>query len=217
MFRLISAAALVLILGACSTVRHAPISDDSLSKLEGRSVVSSRHGQPDFVAFTAGKAVFGLIGALAATSAGNAIVKENEIEDPAITIASGLQAKLAAAKNTRQLDSSGVADKDDTATVVAASQGGDFVLDVKTLGWMFSYYPTDWMHYRISYSARLRLIDSANKSVLAESACTSVQGDDKNPPTKDQLLDDKATLLKEYLAKAATACTELLARGALKI
>ena len=83
------------------------------------------------------------------------------------------------------MNASGVAAKDDVATVVAASQGGDFVLDVKTLTWMFNYYPTDWAHYRVSYPVRLRLIDAATRTVAAESACAGVQGEDKNPPTKD--------------------------------
>lgn len=52
---------------------------------------------------------------------------------------------------------------------------------------------------------------------MAESACTGVQGDDKNPPTKDQLLENGAGLLKGYLAKAGEACTEVLARDVLKL
>ncbi|CAB3859501.1 hypothetical protein LMG26854_03396 [Achromobacter aegrifaciens] len=215
MFRISIAAAVVLTLGACTTVKHAPISQDSLSKLEGKSIVSARYGQPDFTAFTAGKAAFAMLGAGAMVTEGNAIVKENGIEDPAIAISAGLQNKLASLKNTTAVQASGVAAKDDVATVVAASQGGDFVLDVKTLTWMFNYYPTDWAHYRVSYTARLRLIDAATKTVVAESACAGVQGDDENPPTKDQLLENGAGLLKDYLAKAGEACTEVLARDVL--
>ncbi|WP_447981958.1 hypothetical protein [Achromobacter kerstersii] len=217
MFRITIAAAVVLSLGACTTVKHAPISQDSLSKLEGKSIVSSRYGQPDFTAFTAGKAAFAMLGAAAMVTEGNTIVKENGIEDPAKAISAGLQSKLASLKNTTVVNASGVAAKDDVATVVAASPGGDYVLDVKTLTWMFNYYPTDWAHYRVSYTARLRLIDAATKAVVAESACTGVQGDDKNPPTKDQLLENGAGLLKGYLAKAGEACTEVLARDVLKL
>lgn len=115
MFRITIAAAVVLSLGACTTVKHAPISQDSLSKLEGKSIVSARYGQPDFTTFTAGKAAFAMLGAW-------------------------LQSKLASVKNTTAVNASGVAAKDDVATVVATSQGGDFVLNVKTLTWTFNYY-----------------------------------------------------------------------------
>ena len=82
---------------------------------------------------------------------------------------------------------------------------------------MFNYYPTDWSHYRVSYSGRLRLIDATTRTVVAESACNSVQGDDKNPPTKEQLLENKAALLKTHLANAGQACVDVLARDVLKL
>ncbi|CAB3878337.1 hypothetical protein [Achromobacter piechaudii] len=217
MFRTSIAVAVVLTLGACTTVKHAPISEDSLNTLEGKSIVSSRYGQPDFTAYTAGKAAFAMLGAAAMVSEGNTIVQENGIEDTAIAISAGLQSKLASLKNTKPVNASGVAANDEVATVIAASQGGDFVLDVKTLTWMFNYYPTDWAHYRVSYVARLRLIDAATKAVVAESACSGVQGDDKNPPTKEQLLENGAGLLKGYLGKLGEACTEVLARDVLKL
>ncbi len=217
MFRFSIAIALALTLGACTTVKHTPITQDSLDKLDGKSIASARYGQPDFVAFTAGKAAFAMLGAIAAISEGNTIVKENEIEDPAIAITAALQNQLATVKRTTSVASTNVAKKDDIATVVASNPGSDYILDVKTLGWMFNYYPTDWAHYRVTYNARLRLIDTKTKTVVAESACASVQGDDKNPPTKDQLLDNKAALLKDYLGKAAAACAEVLARDVLKV
>ncbi|AUT48055.1 hypothetical protein [Achromobacter sp. AONIH1] len=217
MFRIGIVIAFAVSLGACTTVKHAPISQESLNKLEGKSVTSTRYGQPDFAAFTAGKAAFAMLGAMAAVSEGNTIVKENAIEDPAIAISAVLQDKLATAKRATVMDSTTVTKKDDIASILAANPGGDFVLDVKTLSWMFSYYPANWARYRVFYNARLRLIDTSSKTVVAESACSSVQGDDNNPPTKDQLLEDKAALLKDYLGKAATACSEILARDVLKL
>ena len=111
MFRITIAAAVVLSLGACTTVKHAPISQDSLSKLEGKSIVSARYGHPDFTAFTAGKSAFAMLGAAAMVTKGNAIVRENGIEDPAIAISAGLQSKLVNLKNTTAVNASGVAAK----------------------------------------------------------------------------------------------------------
>lgn len=217
MFRITLAAAVAVLLSACASVNHAPISAEAAGKLQGKKVAAARGEKPDFTAFTAGKAAFAVLGAAAMISEGNAIVKDNEIADPALNIAAQLQTRLAAAKATQPQPDPTAFTKDDVAAIVAANPGVDYVLDVRTLNWMFNYYPTDWAHYRITYGAKLRLIDVAAKSVVAESACSTVQGDDKNPPSKDQLLENKAALLKSYLEKAATACTEVLARDVLKI
>lgn len=69
----------------------------------------------------------------------------------------------------------------------------------------------------MSYSARLRLVDSATKKVVGEALCKSTQGDDKNPPSKDQLLDNKASLLKAYLAKAASGCVNVFSANILNL
>ncbi|WP_146121013.1 hypothetical protein [Achromobacter sp. MYb9] len=70
------------------------------------------------------------------------------------------------------------------------------------LTWRFNYYLTDWAHYRVSYTARFRPIAAVTKTVAAKSDCAAGQGEDTNPPTKYQLLENGAGLLKEYLAKA---------------
>jgi hypothetical protein len=58
----------------------------------------------------------------------------------------------------------------------------------------------------------VRVIDTASKGVAAESLCRTVQGDDAKPPTYDQLLADKAALLKSLLDKAATQCADVIAK-----
>ena len=218
MLRVSLAVAFALSLGACATANHTPISPESLARLQGKSVQATQYAQPDFAAFTAGKAAFALVGAAMMISEGNEIVKENQIPDPAREISAGLQSRLSAGKGTKPLPNSKTsAQGADVAAIVATNSGSDYILDVRTMSWMFNYYPADWAHYRVTYSAKVRLIDAATKSVVAESACTTVQGDDKNPPSKDQLLDNKAALLKSYLSKAATTCTDLLAREVLKL
>lgn len=137
--------------------------------------------------------------------------------NPAIAIANGLADKLTVARSANVLNSSNESKTDNVNELIKANAGADYLLDVKTLNWMFNYYPTDWSHYRVSYNARLRLIDTTSKKVVAESMCQSVQGDDKNPPSKEQLLNNQAELLKSYLAKAADACVTVLAKDVLKI
>jgi hypothetical protein len=204
-------------LGACTTINNKQISPETSAQLQGKTVALTSYKTPDFVAFSAGKAAFAILGAAAMISEGNAIVQQNNIEDPAIAIGKGLQDKLKAAKNVAPATAPIATESDDLSSILSKSSGAQYILDYQTLNWMFNYYPTDWSHYKVTYGGRLRLIDVVTKSVVAESGCSAVQGDDKNPPTKDQLLDNNAQLLKSYLAKAASDCVDVLARDVLKL
>jgi hypothetical protein len=213
---ILSLSALIWLAG-CTTVSHTPLSRDASSQLQGRSVSVTRYPMPDFAAFTAGKAAFALVGAAAMVVEGNSIVKDNEIPDPAIEIGRVLAERLGSSRSMRWVEPTRVSTSDDIPTLVSASPGADYLVDVKTFNWLFNYYPSDWSHYRVTYNARVRLIDTARKAVVAETLCRAVQGDDANPPSKEQLLDKRAQLLKEYLAQAAAGCGEVLTRDLLQL
>ncbi|WOX04411.1 hypothetical protein [Microbulbifer pacificus] len=219
MFKKIAATAfLSTLFTGCVSVKHVPLTAESSQALQGKTVVATQFETPDFTAFTAGKATLGLIGAAAMVSAGNEIVRENEVQDPALSISAGLMERLAASRAMELKENNGtVAANDKIATLVSEYPGADYILDVKTTGWMFNYYPADWTHYKVTYNARMRLIDSVNQSVISETLCSSVQGDDNAPPTKDDLLNEDAKLLKEYLAKASNACVEVLSKEVLML
>lgn len=209
---------IIVSLTACSTVSHVPLSEEASTQLKGKTITTTRYPKSDFSAFTSSKAAFAMVGAVAMISEGNEIVKTNNIEDPALKIAKELTDKLATARGMRLIPAGDkAAQSDDISVLLTTYPKADYVLDVKTTLWMFNYYPTDWSHYKVTYNARLRLIESSTNNVLAQALCKTVQGDDKNPPTKDQLLENHAKLLKEYLNKAASACGDLLSKDVLKL
>jgi hypothetical protein len=213
MTRIILALACALMLAGCATVNHTPLSVDRSAQLAGKTVTMTRHAAPDFAAFTAGKAVFGGFGAMAMIAEGNEIVRMHQIADPATSIGQGLIERLGSARKVKALPPATLqATSDDAASLATAYPGADYLVDVKTVQWMFNYYPGDWSHYRVTYGARVRLIETSTRQVLAETLCQAVQGDDKQPPTKEQLLDNQAALLKEYLRRAATGCVDVLSR-----
>ncbi len=205
----------VVVLSACTTVNHIPLTKETSTQLQGKRVMRTQYPTADFSAFTAGKAAFAIVGAAAMIAEGNSIVKENGIQDPAVVISQALAERLSTARSVVIMPITGVAKDDDISTLLATYTGADYLLDVKTFNWMFNYYPSNWAHYRVTYSARLRLIDTNAKRVVAETMCQTVQGDDAKPPTKDQLLENKASLLKEYLGKGASACVDVLAKDVL--
>ena len=214
-FRSLSLLASALVLGGCVSVDHRTLTADTSGALAGKSVATTRYETPDLAATTAGKAAFGMVGAAGMIAAGNTIVRENEIPDPAVTIGELLTSRAIANRGMTRVAADTVAAKDKPADLLATYPQADYLLDVKTFYWGFAYYPTDWSHYRVIYNARMRLIERATGTVVAETLCRTTQGDEANPPTRDQLLADEATLLKSYLDKSATQCADLLAREVL--
>jgi hypothetical protein len=88
---------------------------------------------------------------------------------------------------------------------------------VRTINWMFAYFPTAWTRYRVMYSARLRLIDVKRSQVIAEGSCSRIPEETPNAPTFDQLVADKAALLKRELAVAAEHCARVFGTGTLAL
>jgi hypothetical protein len=211
-------ASAVLVLAGCASVQHTPMTAESSEALRGKTIVVTRHEAPGFNAMTAGKAAFGMIGAAAMVAAGNKIVAENEIPNPAIAIADRLAQRLEADRGMVVRDNGGkIADNDKVPTLQSTYPGADYLLDVRTLSWGFFYYPTNWDNYRVMSGYRLRLIDAATGKVVAESACSATEGDDANPPTRDQLLADEAALLKSYFEASTTRCVDLMSKEILAL
>lgn len=217
----INAAAVLTVaitLAACSSVQNVPLSQDFSNQLSGKKIALTKYPTPDFVPFNAVGAAFSLIGAVAMRAEGKNIVKDNALEDPALKLSQDLLETLRKERGVIPFDGQNVtADSDDISTLVTTYPQADYLLDVKTRAWWFHYYANNWTHYRVSYSARLRLINVATKEVVAEGPCVSTQGDDQNPPTKTELLEHNAFLLKAYLAKAEAACTNFFAATTLKL
>lgn len=194
-----------LSLAACVSTRTTGVSDGSASAMHGKSIALSQRVKPDFAAMTAGKAMFGLVGAVAMISAGNEIVVDNNIEDPAAFIADRLRQAVENKYGlVRAPGTAPLADSTDTRKL-ASIYLGDFVLDVQTVNWSFVYRP-NLTHYRVIYSVKVRLIDTHEAKLLAEAFCYRKDDGDENPPTHEELPADKAAVLKTRLHDHAADC-----------
>jgi hypothetical protein len=198
---------LLVVLGAgCVSTRIVPVDQTALAHLNGGTVTIIPREKPDFMAMTAGKAAFALIGAAAMLAAGNDIVKKNEVEDPANYIAQHLVADLARENRLRLVTVSELAKSTDAAPLAKQYPNADLLLDVQTVSWSFIYFPTNWSRYRVIYSAKLRLIDRAHGTLLADGFCSRTPDETPDSPTKDELLQDNAARLKKELAANADYC-----------
>lgn len=186
---------------------------DAIDALQDQPLTVVTYVRPDFAAMTYGKAAIGgLLGGAMMISDGNTIIRENEIPDPALRMETKLAAvvagRLKASGSTRIADR--LAKLDDEASLARDAGQKGVILDIETINWMFVYFPFDWTHYRVLIAARARLIDANTGKRIAQAPC-QYQSEEKTPPTYDQMLENKAALLKTMLAAAADTCTDRIA------
>lgn len=195
-----------VLIGGCVSVQNVPMDSASWQRVKDKALTVSKREKPDFAAMTAGKAAFALIGAAAMVSAGNEIVRTNNIEDPATYIEATLSADLRTKHNVHVSPNPMPVNTDDVAQLSQPSSDVDLLLDVRTINWSFAYFPTTWNKYRVIYSARLRLVDIKNGRVLAEGGCARVPEETPTAPSYDELLANNAERLKRELKIAADYC-----------
>lgn len=203
-------AILSLSLIGCAGVPTQRLSDDAVSSLEGKTVTLVRRDSPSFVAMTSGKGMFAVAGVGAAAAAGNNLVEEAEIEDPATAIGSALGQELTTKHGVSIVDQSNeVADSDDVGDVVQVAAGTDYALDIVTNGWSYMYDGFNFSDYFVGYSSRLRLIDVNTSRVLASGLCTyDAKKAGKPAVSHDTLTADNAAYIKQELSDATNACVQ---------
>jgi hypothetical protein len=193
-------------LSGCVSTKTVAVDRGVLSGFHGSTIAASQREKPSFAAYTAGKATLGVIGAVATISAGNAIVRDNDIPDPAAHIRDALLTDLLRDEGLTKVENSATTDTMDVAQLAKQYSNADLVLDIQTINWSFVYFPTDFSHYKVMYSAKLRLIDTKHAKLIADGFCARVPERTPDAPTRAELLDDHATGLKKQLAIAADYC-----------
>lgn len=198
--------AIGVVLSGCTTVRNQAIDTKASASLKGQTVTYTVHKKPDFAAMTAGKAAFALLGAFAMISEGNNIIASNDVDDPARSIGLGLTRSLAAANAGQMIAQPSHVDGTEVAQIVSSVKNARFIVDVQTINWSLAYFPTNWTHYRVMYSAKARLIDAQSKEIIAEGFCARVPDETSTAPTYDELVLNGAAGLKRELTIAANEC-----------
>ena len=195
-----------------------PLPESAAAALSGKTVAVTRHDKAGFSAMTAGKAAFGLFGAGAMIAAGNKIVDDNAIADPADIIERELVPAVAKHYGLKLKEGASPVIKASKPKEIAATQPDvDYVIDVESTGWMFAYYPTDWDKYWIGYGAHVTLIDRASGKAIADAFCNANTNKHAASPSKDSMLENNAQLLKDVTAAQGWACVHLLAKDEFRL
>jgi hypothetical protein len=204
-----------LLTTGCVSTKNIPLKSESTASLKDSELSVSKREKPGFGAMTAGKAMFGAIGAAAMISAGNKIVNDNQIEDPANYIAEQLANHIASSYQAKITTEAPLVKGSKPGDILKAKVNAPYLLDVQTINWSFAYFPSDWNNYRVIYSTKLRLINTKTKKIIAEGFCARVPEDSKTAPTYDQLLENKASRLKQELKISADHCVDELKKKVL--
>jgi len=191
-----------------------PLAAQDAQALQGKTIAQTAHEPPSLVAMTAGKAAFGLLGGAAMAAAGNAWVKEKQIPDPALGIREQLSAVISQKYGAQMLPLDATPTKaKKPAELAKLHPEADYVLDVRSAGWNYAYYATQWGHYWVGYSVLVRLVDTRSGRLVSNVACNShTMNETDPPPTLDMLQADDARLFKHITAALAARCVQVLAK-----
>jgi len=194
----------------CISVKTDPLeAHEETGLLQSSVAVAHYDEQPDFTAQTAANVQFGLLGLASAIESGNNMIDENNIQDPAITIASRLAEEIQSNYHVTLADQPVVISPDtkprDFSTHFSQV---DYVIDVKTLGWGSIYYPSDWDNYRVIYQAHARLVETNSGDVVAEVLCAFLPEyeDTELAPSYEDLEAGEA--LQTELNRSVDLCVE---------
>jgi hypothetical protein len=156
--------------------------------------------------------MFGLIGgAIAANSMiseGNKIISQNGVEDPADYIGEQLMSGLAAQYQLNQVNANKTTvESDDIEHISSLYKDADYVLDVRTVSWQ-TLPGNVGNRYRVVYSSKLRLIDTNERTVVAEGFCYKAPKQNDPQFSHEELIGNNAEGLKNQLKVKADYCVD---------
>lgn len=203
--RCIAAICLLVAASGCASKGSIRLADNPETSLLGKQLHSAREAPPYFLALSPNHVAFGLMGAASAYSAGNRLVIQEGIEDPAVTIEDAILDHLRNRHGTDNGDPLVFGDDKPRNLAGWARENDirDLIVDVTTDTWGFSFQGSDFSSNVVGYSATFRLIESATGDVLAQHVCRS---ESDEAPSREALLTNGAILLKALLNRGAQNC-----------
>lgn len=210
-----AAAFVAFCLAGCASSKPITASSETLSAYQGQPLtVVTYNPKKGFFQITAGAAMFGAIGAVAALAESEKLIARYDLTNPSVrtaeTLTPALSDRLRPSTVTPLADPS---DGKDAKQLAALAGNKGLVLDVQALAWTSSYYPVNWSHYRPVYVGVSHLIDAGTGKLIAQGPCKIDSFDDKGAPTYDEMYADNAAILKTQFQQAADECASQMTKG----
>lgn len=203
-------------LTSCVSTKNIAISSADRAALSGKTVAVPNHKMPGWgvlkpetaVAAGLGGAIGGAIAGGVAEQQGNKEIKKHNIKDPAEKVAEVLESQLVQQAGAKRISGSWpFVDKYDAKEVAGLVPGADYILDVRTTGWMGIYYPMTLTKYRVMHNLQMRLIEQKTGRVMAQGFSAYQTNDKRNAPNFDGIYSDGAAFLKQELKKSTDQAT----------
>lgn len=193
----------------CALTNKRAIDTATVPKLKDKVVTYVVRPMPGFYSMTPNNSSAGLLAYPLAHSEGLRIVKENKVENPSGAVALRLATEISKQFGMKLLSEPiQIYDDymDDADISKMTKKSADFVIDVSTYMWRSEQIPLDFAHYRITYTASARVIDTATESVVAKGYCSHITDENSNAPSYQELFGYQATRFKNEMAILATNC-----------
>jgi hypothetical protein len=196
-------AGLIAFAGCAAVPADGGTRDATATALERKTLAIEVGETPNFYADTPDRRFFGILGVFSMASAGNQLVKELGITDPAREMADALRADLGRRFQLVPSD--------------AGDRTADLQLQIRTVTWDFRPYRNDAQRSYVVYAARLVLTDVASGRTIQSARCQSAPAGPDDLASVPDLLQDGGQRLRTELREAAGQCFASLRTGPLGV
>jgi len=214
---LAGAAAVVVLLGGCTTIETARLPPTCAAQLQGQNVGVVIQEPSTFGVMQTRDVALGPLGILNMNAEGARLRREGHIGDPAEDIATILGDALAGRNGAVILPTRGKARLPDVDRILAvAPPDSRYVLTVATVSWGIVNLPTPRTDMQVTYAARARLIDVRTQAVIAEGGCLQApDGSEVHATSYKDFSADSGALVKTELAARVDRCVHFIKRDML--
>jgi hypothetical protein len=200
---------------ACTSTAPSRLSSRQRTAIEGKSILLRQPASSQFALISSSATIAGALDPFTAgansgkaSKAGNAIVEQDHLVDPAAVIGPALLAELVSTYGMKPIQSDGLPTTSLRSTT--SPPGADFVLSVEISSWSTMYLLTRLSHYGVMLTAKAKIVDGATANVLREARCFIRPRDQSDAPTFTELMENDGARLRAEVDYATKACVEAL-------
>jgi hypothetical protein len=200
---------------ACTSTAPSRLSSTQRAAIEGKYVLLQQPASSQFALISSSSTIAGALdpftagaNSVKASKAGNTIVEQDHLVDPATVIGPALLAELVSTYGMKPIQGNGLPATSSRSTTPPT--GADFVLSVEVSSWSTMYLLTSLSHYGVMLAARGKIVDGATAKVLREGRCIIRPRDQSDAPTFTELMENDGVRLRAEVDYATQACVEAL-------
>jgi hypothetical protein len=199
---------------SCTSTAPSRLTSTQRAAIEGKSILLQQPVPSQFALISSSSTVAGALdpftaGANAGKSskAGNTIVEQDHLVDPATIIGPALLAEFVSMYGMKSIAGTGLPT---TSGSTSPHGDADFVLSVEVSSWSTMYLLSNLSHYGVMLVAKAKLVDGANAHVLREARCFIRPRNQSDAPTFTELMENDGIRLRVEADFATQACVEAL-------